>query len=152
MGEGLQTLALLFVQQPSIPPSVFASSKSRWSNAVKMLRYALSACAILALAPTVASAADFGPHGPGGYVEQRPLPPPPAYYPQPYYGRPYYDDAYYALASAVHTPTTWPIRTGAARALLTTALVGIGVGIGEAAVVVGRRYPEDAQASRHPHR
>jgi hypothetical protein len=96
MGEGLQTLALLFVQQPSIPPSVFASSKSRWSNAVKMLRYALSACAILALAPTVASAADFGPYGPGDYVEQRPLPPPPAYYPQPYYGRPYYDDAYYA--------------------------------------------------------
>lgn len=59
---------------------------------MKMLSYALTSCAILTLAPTASSAADFGP--PGGYVEQRPLPPPP-YYAQPYYARPYYDDAYY---------------------------------------------------------
>jgi hypothetical protein len=61
---------------------------------MKMLRFALTACAVLALAPTAASAADLGPYPPGGYVE-RPLPPPPAYYVRPYYPQPYYYDAYY---------------------------------------------------------
>ena len=55
---------------------------------MKMLRYALSACALLAVAPTAAGAADFGPP-PDRYVE-RVVPPPPAYYPAPYYPRPYY--------------------------------------------------------------
>ncbi len=63
-------------------------------NIMKMLRYALTASALLALAPTAASAADFGPYGPGPYVE-RPVPTPPAYYVRPYYPQPYYDEAYY---------------------------------------------------------
>jgi hypothetical protein len=61
---------------------------------MKMLRYALTASALLALGPTAASAADFGPYGPGPYVE-RPVLTPPAYYARPYYPQPYYDDAYY---------------------------------------------------------
>ena len=63
-------------------------------NIMKMLRYALTASALLALAPTAASAADFGPYGPGPYVE-RSVPTPPAYYVRPYYPQPYYDEAYY---------------------------------------------------------
>ena len=63
-------------------------------NIMKMLRYALTASALLALAPTAASAADFGPYGPGPYVE-RPVPTPPAYYVRPYYPQPYYDEAHY---------------------------------------------------------
>jgi hypothetical protein len=84
----------LLVQQPFIPPSAFGSGTSRWGNSMKTLRYALTVSALLALAPTAASAADFGPYGPGPYVE-RPVPPPPAYYARPYYPQPYYDDAYY---------------------------------------------------------
>jgi hypothetical protein len=60
---------------------------------MKMLRYALTACALLGLAATAASAADLGPYPPGGYV-QRPLPLPSAYYARPYYPQPYYYGAY----------------------------------------------------------
>jgi hypothetical protein len=61
---------------------------------VKMLRYALTACALFALAPTAASAADLGPYPPDRYV-QPPLPLPPVYYARPYYPQPYYYGAYY---------------------------------------------------------
>lgn len=64
---------------------------------MKMLAYALFSSAVIALAPSGTSAADLdGYPPPGGYVEQRPLPPPPACCPQPYYAQPYYPyGAYY---------------------------------------------------------
>jgi len=73
--------------------SVFNPRNARGSNPMKMLKYALSVCIILALPPAAACAADFGPYPPGGTYGERPVPPP-AYYARPYYPQPYFYDAY----------------------------------------------------------
>jgi hypothetical protein len=63
---------------------------------MKMLKYALATCVILALSPAAASAADFGPYPPARPYAEPPAPPPPAYYARPYYyPGPYVYDTYY---------------------------------------------------------
>jgi hypothetical protein len=61
---------------------------------MKMLKYALTACAIFALPPAAGFAADLGPYPERPYAE-RPVPPPPAYYARPYYPGPCYSPCYY---------------------------------------------------------
>jgi hypothetical protein len=76
-------------------PGVFNQRNSRGSNTMRMLKYALATCAILALSPAAASAADFGPYPQARPYAEPPAGPPPAYYAQPYYPQHYFYGTYY---------------------------------------------------------